>query len=195
MRLEVLSKSYRDDELLRVYDVDASISFTQTIVDGVVYPIPSKTLISCRLEDGRVFRLYSVPIDIVLVVKKLKGSDLELEYMLKDDRETIFDVIVSIPKAIEEVGKHLKRVVIDSINPETYTYAATAEFGQENTVIRRKMIPSHAILLALLTHKPIYVRKILVDQQQEFEEDELEDDYSQSYTSSDYDDEVYDDVM
>ncbi len=164
-----MSSSYREEELLKVYDIDASISFTETVIDGVLYPIPSKTLITCRLEDGRVFKLYSVPIDIVLVIKKMKGIDPDYEYDLNDDRETIFDIITSIPGAIEEVGRHLRRVIIDSINPETYTYAATVEFGHENAVIRRKMIPSHAILLALLTHKPVYIRKILVDQQEDFE--------------------------
>ncbi len=181
---------YREDELLRVYDIDASITFTEAIIDGVVYPIPSKTLITCKLEDGRVFKLYSVPVDIVYIIKKIKGSsDLSDDYMLGDDRETIFDIISSIPGALEEIGRHLRRVVIDSINPETYTYAATVEFGHENALIKRRMIPSHAILLALLTHRPVYIRKILVDQQEEFEN--LEEGYSGLEDSLSDDEEDY----
>ncbi len=165
-------RQYDEAELIRVYDVDAAITFVEAIIDGVAYPMPERTLIICRLEDGREFKLYSVPIEIVEMIRKIKGYETYSETELKDDRETLYDILISTPGALEELGKHLRRVVIDSINPETYTYSASAEFGDGNTVIRRKMIPSHAILMAMITHKPIFVRKILVDQQENMEDEE-----------------------
>lgn len=166
---------YSNEELIKVYDVEASIKFIEAVIEGIPYPVPQRTLITCRLEDGREFKLYSVPIDIVEIIRKIKGYNTYMEEEFNDDRETLYDIILTTPNAIDALGKHLKRVIIDSINPETYTYSAIAEFGEDKMIIRRKMIPSHAILLALITNKPIYVRKILVDQQEEFREESEED--------------------
>jgi len=174
LRQNILSE-YSDEELIKVYDIEASITFIEAIIDGIPYPVPQRTLITCRLEDGREFRLYSVPIDIVEMIRKIKGYNTYMEEEFNDDRETLYDIILTTPNAIDALGRHLRRVVIDSINPETYTYSATAEFGEDKMIIRRKMIPSHAILLALITHRPIYIRKVLVDQQEEFREESEED--------------------
>ncbi|MEM3163602.1 MAG: hypothetical protein QXN38_04305, partial [Desulfurococcaceae archaeon] len=62
--------------------------------------------------------------------------------------------------------KYLSKVIIDSLDVETYTYAAIAEFVEGGIIVKRKMIPSHAILMALVAGKPVYVRRELVDQQE-----------------------------
>lgn len=143
-----------NSDLIRVVEVDAFISI---VGEDPVHYVP---VIVCRLEDGRDFNLFSVPQDIVITIRKIKGFHIE------DDRETIYDILLSSPKSIETFKKHLKKVVIDSMNPLTYTYSAVAEFGTNGAVIRRRMVPSHAILLALLSNKPIYVKKELVDEQE-----------------------------
>ena len=162
---EKLPLDYYEDELIRVDEVDAFISI---VGERPIHFIP---VIVCRLEDGRDFNLFSVPQDIVVAIRKLKG------YSIDDERETIFDIFLSVPSSLENIRKHLRRVIIDSINPLTYTYSATVEFGSNEATIRRKMIPSHAILLALLTRKPIYVKKILVDEQERLDQEGEEDIY------------------
>ncbi|WFO75942.1 bifunctional nuclease family protein [Desulfurococcaceae archaeon MEX13E-LK6-19] len=145
-----------EKDLVKVVEIDAFISI---VGENPIHYIP---VIVCRLEDGRDFNLFSVPQDIVVAIRKIKG------YKVEDDRETIYDILLSSPESIEAVRKHLKRVVIDSINPLTYTYSAIAEFGADGALIKRKMVPSHAILLALLSDKPIYVKRELVDEQERY---------------------------
>ncbi len=158
------SETHGSNDLIRVDEVDAFISI---VGERPPHYMP---IIICRLEDGRDFNLFAVPQDIVLMIRKIKG------YRIDDERETIYDILLSSPKALEELANHLRRVIIDSINPVTYTYSAIAEFGSGNTVIRRRMVPSHAILLALLLGKPIYVKKHLVDEQEKINEEKEDED-------------------
>ncbi|MET1160707.1 MAG: bifunctional nuclease domain-containing protein [Thermoprotei archaeon] len=148
------------------------------------------TRITCILEDNRVFRLERVPPDIVLALKKLDGEDLG------DDRERLVDILISMPDVIDTLGKHLMRVVIDGLDMKTGVYTAIAEFSDGNIVIKRKMVPSHAIFLARLTNKPIYVREDLVTQQERWYnfwfgeiEDEYMDDYMVEYEEGEYEEE------
>lgn len=150
--------------LVRVVEIDAFISIVGR------EPIRYIPVIVCRLEDGRDFNLFSVPQDVVIAIRKIKG------YSVDDERETIYDILLSSPESIESIRRHLRRVIIDSINPVTYTYSATAEFSTDGALIKRKMVPSHAILLALFAEKPIYVKKELVDEQERFSNDWLPDD-------------------
>jgi len=149
-----------DDEILLVKKVEAEV-IQRRIRNGKYNDIVLvDTRIKCILEDNRVFYLEKVPPEIVYSLKRIDGIDLG------DDRERFIDVLLSIPEVIEIIAKHLKSVVIDEFDEETGVYSASVEFGDGNIVIVRKMIPSHAIFLAKLTGKPIYVKKKLVDQQE-----------------------------
>ena len=160
-----------DDELILVREVYGEIIPRQVFYGKETISILD-TRITCILEDNRKFYLERVPPDIVWSLKRINGEKLN------DDRERFVDILLSIPDVISVLGKYLKRIVIDNIDERTGTYSATVEFGDGSIVVKRKMVPSHAIFLAKLTNKPIYVRKELVDQQEilynlldEFQED------------------------
>ncbi len=163
------------DELLLVKEVRGEI-IPRQIFYGEGFISILDTRITCVLEDDREFYLERVPPDIVLSLKKMDGETIN------DERERFVDVLLSMPEVIGMLGKYLKRVVIDELNNETGVYSATVEFGDGEVIIKRKMVPSHAIFLARLTNKPIYVRKELVDRQENtqlFLEREIEDLYSE----------------
>ncbi|ABN69909.1 hypothetical protein Smar_0808 [Staphylothermus marinus F1] len=171
-----------EEDLIRVIDVSGEIVFDRLFIPRIV----------CLLEDGRFFILERVPFDIVVSLKKLDGEEID------DERERLVDVLSSMPDILDILGKHLRRVVINEIDPKTGVYSAIAEFSDGNMAIKRRMVPSHAIFLAKLTNKPIYVKKELVDQQEEFrllastdtsdeiEDEEYEDD--EEYTDIDRED-------
>ncbi len=125
----------------------------------VYMPIPR---LACELEDGRVFYLERVPYDIVLFIKKQNGEAID------DDRERFSDLLASMPEVLEALGRHVKRVLIEEFDEARGVYSAYVEFNDGNVTLRRKMVPSHAIFLALLVGKPIYVRRELVDAQESF---------------------------
>ncbi|MCD6196426.1 MAG: bifunctional nuclease family protein [Staphylothermus sp.] len=154
------------DELLLVEEVVAEI-----IPGEFIY-----TRIRFKLEDGRYFYLYNIPFDIAIALKKMNGEEIE------DDRERLMDILMSMPDVLEILGRHLKRVIINDIDYKTGAYSAIAEFSDGNMYVRRKMVPSHAVFLAKLVNKPIYVRSELVDQQEEFRGYRtLEDEYDTRY--------------
>ncbi len=148
------------DELLEVVSVKARIE--PIVIAGIRSDIP---VIICELSDGREFVLAHVSWDIAREIMRIQGDEIG------DDRETIYEILFSMPGVIDEIKRNLRRVIIDHLNPETLVYSAYAEFGFDNITIRRKMIPSHAIMLALLADRPIYVKKALVDERESLEEE------------------------
>lgn len=144
------------------------------------------TRITCVLEDNRSFYLERVPPEIIFSLNRIEGKELE------DDRERFVDILLSIPEIIDILGRYLKRVVIDKFDEKTGVYSATVEFADGNITLRRKMVPSHAIFLARLTKKPIYVKKELVEYQEsiyklieDIEEIELFDEDIEDYRDPD----------
>jgi bifunctional DNase/RNase len=160
-----------DDDLVKVVDVYGEVVFDRLFVTRIV----------CVLEDDRYFILERVPFDIVIGLKKLRGEEID------DDRERLVDVLTSMPEVLDILGKHLRRVIINDIDTSTGVYSAIAEFSDGNMIIKRKMVPSHAIFLAKLTNKPIYVKRELVDQQEEFRELASQTDYDEEeFEEEDY---------
>jgi len=138
-------------------------------VEAFVTPAPPHVpVISCHLENGKMFTLYYVPPDIVLAINKLQDSG----YAEPGDRESIFELLLSFNKILEELGSFVDRVIINELDRETYLYTATLELRLDSIRIRRRMIPSHAIYLALVSGKPIYVDERLVEEQERMERDE-----------------------
>ncbi len=148
-----------DDDLLLVREVYGEIIRRELYHGSGSFAILD-TRITCVLEDNRNFYLERVPPEIIFSLKRINGEELQ------DDRERFVDILLSIPEVIEILGKYLKRIIIDEFDDNTGVYSATVEFGDDKIIFRRKMVPSHAIFLAKLTNKPIYVKKQLVDQQE-----------------------------
>lgn len=157
----------QSEGLVKVVDVEASIRILEEYTEGSEeFTYESiETSIKCFLEDGRSFMLYTVPIDVVEAIRRLKGEE-SMFPREGDERETFFDVITTNILLREALGKYLSKVIIDSLDVETYTYAAIAEFVEGGIIVKRRMIPSHAILMALVAGKPVYIKRELVDQQE-----------------------------
>lgn len=127
---------------------------------------PGVPVIVLELEDGREFTLYNVPYEIVRAINKIQNSEIDT----LGERETIFDVFVDMKDMVKGIGESLERVVVDEIDYSTALYTAKALFNLGGLYMTRRMVPSHAIFMALLFGKPIFVSKRLVDEQREFEE-------------------------
>ncbi|AWR97193.1 bifunctional nuclease family protein [Acidianus sulfidivorans JP7] len=132
-------------------------------VDAFIYPLDGLPVMVCYLDDGREFNLFYVPVEIVIAINKLK-KQVEEDNILNDKRENVFDILAFIPEITEELNKHINKVIIDDISGSLYI--ATIELKFDGVIIQKRMIPSHAIYLALIANKPIYVRKSLVDEQE-----------------------------
>jgi len=126
------------------------------------------------LDDGRTFTMVNIPLEVALAVRALKG---EGEF---PERKSLFDLLANFESFKDEIARTLRRVVINELDPRTGLYTATAEFEEDGLVSKVKMIPSHAVFLAMLVGAPIYVSEDLVDTMdflEEFKgEEESEDD-------------------
>lgn len=123
-------------------------------------------ILEFRLEDGRVFRLYGIPPEVASGVNKMKEG---YSYEIFANRESVFDALVDLKEFIKDLLDKIDRVVISELDYNTGLYTAEIEFNLGGIVLRKRMIPSHAIYLALLAGKPIYVSKRLVDEQEMYE--------------------------
>ncbi len=156
-----------EDRLIRVMEVEADFDYQPAIHQGqtVMIKIPK---IVCKLEDGRTFTLWHVPLEIVRAIRKLKGIE---DDVVSDERQSLFDIMPYFQKATEEMGKAIERVTIDDeIRIDDLggvVYKATLELNLDVMKAKIPMIPSHAIFLALVTDKPIYVSDRLVREQEE----------------------------
>ncbi len=146
---------------------DANLLLKAEQVEALIAPNPPHTaVIVLTLEDGRSFTLYGVPYEIVIAINKLQNPE---EYAGYNTRESVFEVLLHFRDELKPVGARLLRVIVDELDYNTGLYSAKAEFDLGGLVMRKRMIPSHAIYLALLFDKPIYVLKRLVDEQEEME--------------------------
>ncbi|EWG07201.1 MAG: hypothetical protein ASUL_04391 [Candidatus Aramenus sulfurataquae] len=137
-------------------------------VDAFFYPLNGVTVIVCYLEDGREFNLFYVPAEIVMAINKIKKQSEESINL--DKRETIYDILSFVPEISEELAKRINKVVIDDMIDTVYV--ATVELKFDGVIIQKRMIPSHAIYLALITNKPIFVKRKLVEEQERDREQE-----------------------
>lgn len=117
------------------------------------------------LEDGRSFVLVNIPYDVAEAIKVLNEGEAPPR------RQSLFSLLANHEYFKEALGRGLKRVIIDELDYETSLYTATVEFEEEGITLKVKMIPSHAIYMALLAEKPIYVLDDLVEEAEEDLED------------------------
>ena len=116
-----------------------------------------------ELEDGRSLTLVHIPPEIAITIDRLNRGDPPPE------RQSIFDVLAFNEKFRDVFNDVLDRVVIDELNLENGLYNARAVLKSEGLSLSVKMIPSHAIIMAIILDKPIYVAEELV----EFEENSM----------------------
>ena len=141
-------------------------SVTAMLLPATAAGIPVVPVIVLELEDGREFTLYHVPYEIVKAINKLQSGE-GFEF---GARESLFEIMVDMRDAVSSLGSNLEYVVIDQLDLNTSLYTASVSFNLGGIAMTRRMIPSHAVFLALLFGKPIYVSKRLVDQQEVFAE-------------------------
>ncbi len=132
-------------------------------VEAFLLPTPPYTpVISCHLEDGRQFNLYYVPYEVVIAINRVQGEDYDV------DRESLFDILPMITSEFKETLKgRVRAVYVDYLNRKTMLYTATMEISVDGAIIRKRMIPSHAIYLALIIGSEIYVADELIRHQEE----------------------------
>ena len=136
-------------------------------VEAFIMPTPPHVpVITCHLEDGRQFNLYYVPLEIVIAINRMQGGDYDV------DRESVFDILPALKDELTFLSRRIGNVYIDSIDYETMLYSATVEIKANGLTLRRRMIPSHAVFLALMFDKPIYVKDELVKYQEYLEKSE-----------------------
>lgn len=139
-------------------------------VDTFFYPLHAIPTMVLYLEDSREFKMFYIPPEIVILVNKLQGKNEYEGITGNDNRESLYDILYDIISFSTDIKENLKkivnRVIIDDIIKESGVYVATVEFKFDGVIIEKKLIPSHAVLLALLCDKPIFVKKQLVEEQE-----------------------------
>ena len=135
-------------------------------VEAFFYPINGIPTMVLYLEDGREFKMFQIPPEIVFALNRLQERRDYDEFIRGDKRENIYDVIAFSAELKEQLNKIINRVVINDVNEEFGVYVATIELKFDGVIIEKQLIPSHAIFLALVANRPIYVKKNLVDEQE-----------------------------
>ncbi|MCE4606928.1 MAG: DUF151 domain-containing protein [Desulfurococcales archaeon] len=147
--------SSREKELLKVVDLN---TFVVVDKDELGYV----GVINLFLENGKTFTMYYVPLEIVSALNQVVNDNFTGEYVVK--RESLFDLLPQLEFFKDNAQRTVKRVLIDSLDESSGLYTATIELTFDTVTIQKKMIPSHAIFLARIADKPVYVHKSLVEE-------------------------------
>ncbi len=141
-------------------------------IDAFVAPgNPNVPVIVLHLEDGLDLTLYYVPFEIVEAINSYQGVDISIENVIGSDRESIFDLLVSHDDLRNVLTDDLAYVVIDELDDNTMLFTARVIFSNGKMRVERRMIPSHAVFLAYISGRPIYVKRELARQQLEEQRD------------------------
>jgi bifunctional DNase/RNase len=149
-------QSTNDKDLLKVVDLNTFIIVDKEEMGYV-------GVINLFLDNGKTFTMYYVPLEVVSALNQLEDESITDEYVVK--RESIFDLLPQLEFFRQNLAKTIVRVVIDSLDEATGLYTATIELRFDTVSIQKKMIPSHAIFLARIAGKPIFVHKTLVEEE------------------------------
>jgi len=150
-------------ELYRVVDVEPYIVADDN--DNIMGAL------TCYLEDGSEFILYNVPYDIVSAIARLKEVNEGIIYELDDFRDTIYGILVMFLPRLKALGESIEKVVIDGFDYEDMVFKASLYITTDGISIRKTMVPSHAIFLALLFNKPVFVTKEIAEISRNLEEE------------------------
>ena len=139
--------------LVKVIDVDAYIRRMSDPRTGYTFDI---TVMELKLENGGKFTMSNIPIEIVEAVKVIKNN------IGIPRRQSLFVFLMNSEYFREAAINAVKEVIIDEMDSRTGLYTATLVLEEDGFTLRLKMIPSHAVYIALLANKPIYVLEKLV---------------------------------
>lgn len=128
--------------------------FTITSSNGIYETVGANLI----LEDGRIFTLYNIPRFIAMECLRL------LNGYTNDYRRSISEVLSELPELEKAVLSNMEFIVIDRFDSEREVYSATLKKKGRDQYI--EMIPSHAILLSLITGLSVYVEEKLVEEQE-----------------------------
>ena len=143
-------------ELLEVVDLNTFIIVDKEEMGYV-------GVINLFLNNGKTFTMYYVPLEVVSALNQLEEESVNEEYVVR--RESIFDLLPQLEFFRQNLAKTVVKVVIDALDETTGLYTATIELRFDTVTIQKKMIPSHAIFLARIAGKPIFVHRTLVDEE------------------------------
>ncbi len=140
--------------------------FYRILEDSQSHVMASVVGLSLALEDGGEFTLVNIPYDVAEAIKILNDGSVPPR------RQSIYTFLASHEDFKDMMRRTLKRVIIDEVDLSTGLYTATVEFEGSGIGLSIKMIPSQAIYLALITEKPIYVTRKLVEMEKNWSEEE-----------------------
>ena len=146
--------SYSQDELLRVSSVEPFYRLVEDSSTGIRTYVVG---LSLSLENGDEFTLVNIPVDVAEAIRIINEDEIPPR------RQSLYTFLANHEDFKELMRRSLKRVVIDEFDEDTGLYTATVEFGDGQSTISVKMIPSQAIFLALITDRPVYVHRRLVE--------------------------------
>ena len=144
--------------IIKVVDVEAYVRQFRDPETGMAFPI---TMMSLRLEDGRTFTMSHIPGEIVEAINVLKNM------MPTPRRQSVYIMLMDNEYFRDILSRMIKEVIIDEIDQRTGLYTASLVLEGEGISFTIKMIPSHAVFLALVAGKPIYVREDLLREAEE----------------------------
>ncbi len=116
------------------------------------YPLP---ILRCKLENGEYFDMSSIPIDAAIAIERLaNGVDITT-----DPRMILALVLAEIPAIESVLRSSIEEVVIDDVikHGVGYVYCASVKININGRSVRKVMVPSSAIVLALLAGADVYV--------------------------------------
>ncbi|MHA1304035.1 MAG: hypothetical protein ACTSQE_09780 [Candidatus Heimdallarchaeaceae archaeon] len=147
------SSTEKDQDLLKVIRIDVLTATPNIRTDNrdIIDFLPEIPLLSFELENGSSFMMSSIPKHIAFEIARVLSGIREV-----DSRLSVADLVSEICI--------VKKVVIDAIVPFSNAYQASVEIELEGVegVLHFQMIPSHSVLIGLLTNAPIYVSRFLL---------------------------------
>ncbi len=140
------------------------------VKDVDAYLFEGRTVMSLHLEDGREFTMVNVEPLVVLALNKRQSPSLSIEPLLGDERLSIFDALTLSENVMKALKESVDSVVVADLNRRQGTYIAYLRLRVGDAIIEKPMIPSHAIYLAIITGKPIYVNESLIEENNDYGE-------------------------
>jgi bifunctional DNase/RNase len=141
------------------------------VKDVDAYWFEGRTVMSLHLEDGREFTMVNVEPLVVQALRKRQSPSLSGEFFfLEDERMSIFDALTLSENVLKALKETVDSVVVADLNRRHGTYIAYLRLRVGDVIIEKPMIPSHAIFLAIIAGKPIYVNENLIEENKDYGE-------------------------
>ncbi len=168
-----MSEMYRVVDVAPIYQVVYSNDEDYIVIGNQErYPVGLRLY----LENGEIFEMYYVPPEVIEALEMIRKGDPPPK------RQSIFSLLAFHNDFRDMIETSLDKVVIDEYDEATGVYTATAHFESDGLHVTIKMIPSHAVYLATISGKPIYVTQELVEISSELDEDNSgEEEYGAPY--------------